>query len=91
VPFTRGSVRRVRGRFRVTKLGWFFALAVVATALLAVTAPDAGLVAAIVLAFVVLGVLCEGILGEGSAGTVHDAWAGVEAERKREALRRRGR
>ena len=78
----------MRGRLRFTKVGWFFVAAIVVTAVLSVVVPDAGLIAAIVLAVVLLAVLSEGFLGEGSAGTVHDAWAGVEAERKREARRR---
>jgi hypothetical protein len=73
---------------RITKLGWFLIVLLAATAILALFAPTAGLVAAIVLAVVVLAVLSDGFLGEGSQGAVHDAWAHVESERKRDSLRR---
>ena len=73
---------------RITKLGWFFIALLAATAILAIFVPAAGMVAAIVLAFVVLAVLSNGFLGEGSQAAVHDAWAHVEAERKRDSLRR---
>ncbi len=79
----------MRGRFRLTRIGWVLVSAIAATGMLTLVVPGVGLVAAIVLAVIVLAVLSEGFLGEGSQGAVHDAWAGVEAERKREALRRR--
>jgi hypothetical protein len=52
-----------------------------------VIAPNVGLVMAIVLAGAGLFALAEGV-GSSGAQAGHDAWAGVEAERKREALRR---
>ena len=51
-------------------------------------APTAGLVMTIVPVVVGLFALSEGLGGTG-AEAGHEMWAGVEAERKREALRRR--
>jgi hypothetical protein len=66
---------------RLTKLGWFLLAAVVVTAALAVVAPGAALVGAVVLAVVLLSVVAEG--SGANAG-----WFDVTAtsERKREAL-----
>ena len=72
---------------RLTRVGKVLAVFVAATAVVSVIAPNAGLVMAIVLAVVGLFALAEGI-GSSGAESGHDAWAGVEAERKREALRR---
>jgi hypothetical protein len=73
---------------RITKLGWVLIALLVATVVLAIVAPTAGLIAAIVLAVILLTVLSQGFLGEGSQSQVHDAWAHVEVDRKRESLRR---
>ena len=75
-------------RLRFTWVGWLFVAAFVATALLVALVPDVGLIAVVVLTLAVLAALSEGVLGEGSAQPTHEAWASVEAERKREALRR---
>ena len=72
---------------RLTRVGKVLAICVVATAMVSVIAPTAGLVMAIVLAVIALAALSEG-LGSTGAEAGHEAWAGVEAERKREALRR---
>jgi hypothetical protein len=78
----------MRGRLRLTKVGWAFVAAFVITGVLIVVSPTAGLIATVVLVLVLLAALSEGFMGE-SQGT-HEAWAAVEADRKREALRRRG-
>ncbi len=72
---------------RLTRVGMALVVFVLATAVVSVVAPTAGLVMAIVLAAVVLFALAEGI-GSSGAEAGHEAWANVEAERKREALRR---
>jgi hypothetical protein len=79
----------MRERFRLTRIGWVFMAAIAATGVLIVVAPTAGLVATVILVLVLLGALSEGVLGD--SPQTHEAWASVEAERKREALHRRGR
>ena len=73
---------------RLTRVGKLLVVFVAVTAVVSVVAPTVGLVMAIVLAAIVLFGLAEGVGGAGSAEAGHDAWAQVEAERKREALRR---
>ena len=72
---------------RSTCVGEALLLAVVVTAVVNVVVPDVGLVMAIVLVVTALFALAEGFGGSG-AEAGHEAWAKVEAERKREALRR---
>ena len=72
----------------MSRVGKALVVFVAATAVVSVIAPNAGLVMAIVLAVVVLFALAEGIGGTSGAQAGHEAWANVEAERKREALRR---
>jgi hypothetical protein len=69
---------------RITPVGWVLAVAVVATALLALVAPGAALVAAVILAVVAATALADGF-------TDNAGWfdIGPAAERKRDALRRR--
>jgi hypothetical protein len=69
---------------RVTPVGWVVAVAVVATALLALVAPGAALVAAAILAIVAVAALADGF-------TDNAGWfdIGPASERKREALHRR--
>jgi hypothetical protein len=78
-------------RLRLTRVGWLFVAAFVITALLVALVPDIGLIAVIVLTLAVLAALSEGVLGDSSGQATHEAWASVEAERKREALQRRDR
>jgi hypothetical protein len=73
---------------RLTRVGKGLAGCVVATAVVSFVAPTVGLVMAIVLAAVGLFALAEGVGGRSGVQAGHDAWAGVDAERKREALRR---
>ena len=68
-------------------MGKVFLAFLAATAVVSVFAPTAGLVMAIVLAVVGVIALSEG-LGSTGAEAGHEAWAQVEADRKREALRR---
>jgi hypothetical protein len=75
-------------RLTLTRLAWFFLAAIVAVVLLNVFAPGVGLIAAIVLVLVVLAALSQGVLGDSSGA--HEVWASVDADRKREALQRRG-
>jgi hypothetical protein len=72
---------------RLTLIGKLLIGTVIATAAISVFAPTVGLVLAIVLAVIALLALSEGVMSSG-AEAGHDAWANVEAERKREALRR---
>ena len=72
---------------RLTRAGKVFAFLVVLTAGVSLVAPTAGLVMAIVVAVVALVALSEGFGGTGAQAT-HETWAGVEADRKRDALRR---
>jgi hypothetical protein len=72
---------------RLTRVGKALVAFLVATAVVSVVAPTAGLVMAIVLAAAGLVALAEG-LGSTGAEAGHEAWAQVEADRKREALRR---
>jgi hypothetical protein len=72
---------------RLTRVGKGLAGFAAATAVVSVVAPTVGLVMAIVLAAVGLFALAEGV-GSSGPQAGHDAWARVEAERKREALRR---
>ena len=73
---------------RLSRFGICLLVFVVATAVVTVVAPTAGLVMAVVVVVVGLFALSEG-LGSTGAEAGHEVWAGVEAERKREALRRR--
>ena len=72
----------------LTRLGKVLVVAVLVTVVVSAIAPNVGLVMAIVLAAAGLFALADGVGGSGGAEARHDAWAGVEAERKREALRR---
>ena len=72
---------------RLTRVGKVLAVFVAVTAAVSVIAPTAGLVMAILLAVVGVIALSEGFGGTG-AEAGHEAWAQVEADRKREALRR---
>jgi hypothetical protein len=67
---------------RLTLVGKLLIAAVVATAAISLFVPTVGLVLAIVLAVIALLVLSEGVMSSG-AEAGHDAWAKVEAERKR--------
>jgi Spy/CpxP family protein refolding chaperone len=69
---------------RVTPLGWVLLAAAIVTGLLAIVAPGAALVAAIVLALVAAAALAEGFTD--AAGWFD---MGVASDRKREALSRR--
>jgi hypothetical protein len=69
---------------RVTPLGWVLLAAVMVTAVLALVAPGAALVAAIVLAVVAAAALADGFTD--AAGWFD---LGLASERKREALSRR--
>jgi uncharacterized protein (DUF58 family) len=69
---------------RLTRLGWILVGAVVATAVLAIVAPGAALVAAIVLALLAAMAVADGF---GAAASWFDI--DVASERKREALTRR--
>lgn len=71
---------------RLTRFGICFVVLVVATAVVSVVAPTAGLVMAVLLVVVALVALSEGFVSGGAQG--HEAWTRVEAERKAEALRR---
>ena len=73
---------------RLSRFGICLVVFAVATAVVTVVAPTAGLVMTIVLVVVGLFALSEGLGGTG-AEAGHEMWAGVETERKREALRRR--
>ena len=73
---------------RLTWIGKCLVALVVVTAVVSVVAPNVGLVMAIVLAVIGLFALSEGFGSAGSGEAGHETWAGVEAERKREALRR---
>ena len=73
---------------RLTRVGKLLIVLVAATAVVSLIVPTAGLVMAIVLAAIGLFALAEGVGGTGGAEAGHDAWAQVEAERKREAMRR---
>jgi len=72
---------------RLTRVGKVLVVFVAVTAAVSVIAPTAGLVMAILLAVVGVIALSEGFGGTG-AEAGHEAWAQVEADRKREALRR---
>jgi hypothetical protein len=69
---------------RVTPLGWVLLAAVVVTAMLAIVAPGAAFIAAIVLALVAAVALADGFTD--AAGWFD---VGVASDRKREALSRR--
>jgi hypothetical protein len=69
---------------RVTPLGWVLLAAVVVTAVLAIVAPGAAFIAAIVLALVAAAALADGFTD--AAGWFD---VGVASDRKREALSRR--
>ncbi len=73
---------------RLTRVGKVLVILVVATVVVNVVAPNVGLVMAILLAVFGLVALSEGFVSNGADGG-HEVWANVEAERKREALRRR--
>jgi hypothetical protein len=73
---------------RLTRVGKALLVLLAATAVVAVIAPTAGLIMAIVLAVIALFGLAEG-LGSTGAEAGHESWANVEAERKREALHNR--
>lgn len=68
-------------------MGKALVVVVAVAAVVSVVAPNAGLVMAIVLAVLALVALSEGF-GSSGAEAGHEVWANVEAERKREALRR---
>jgi hypothetical protein len=71
-------------RRRVTPLGWALLAAVIATAVLVLIAPAAGLVAAVILAVIAAAALADGF--SEAAG-----WFdfGVASDRKRESIARR--
>jgi hypothetical protein len=69
---------------RVTPLGWVLLAAVVVTAVLAIVAPGAAFIAAIVLALVAAAALADGFTD--AAGWFD---VGIANDRKREALSRR--
>ena len=73
---------------RLTRMGKLLLGFLAATVVVSLVAPTVGLVMAIVLAVAGLFALAEG-LGSTGAEAGHEAWANVEAERKREALHRR--
>jgi hypothetical protein len=66
---------------RVTGLGWFLLAALVVTVVLAVLAPGAGVVAAVILVLVILSVVLEGY---GANAGWFDV--GAASDRKREVL-----
>jgi hypothetical protein len=68
---------------RVTPVGWALVAGIAVTALLAIVAPGAGLVAAIALALVAMATAAEGFFG--AAGWFD---VGIASDRKREALTR---
>src|SRR4051794_1487065 len=69
---------------RLTALGWFLLAAAAVTVALAVVAPGAGLVAAVILVLVILSVVAEGF---GANAGWFDI--GAASDRKREVLTRR--
>ena len=71
-------------RRRVTPLGWVLLAAAVATAALAIVAPGAAFIAAIVLALIAAAALADGFTD--AAGWFD---MGIASDRKREALSRR--